>query len=124
MEKPKIFVDFGNADSHGRIRLNCNGSIEDLSKQKVVLHDGLAITLYSDDLDDKGQLDELLVDGIASFSNEEHCWVARIDWTAIRHTSEGQSPQANSNSGTPPVRTVPERPDPSMSSKVKQEHLS
>jgi hypothetical protein len=90
MFKPRIYADFHNADSQGRIRLNCIGTIEDLSKQKVTLRAGLPLTLYSDDLDDKGQLDELLVDGIASFSEEEHCWVATIDWAAIRHASDTQ----------------------------------
>jgi hypothetical protein len=89
MVKPRIYADFHNADSQGRIRLNCIGTMEDLAQQQVALGEGLAVTLYSDDLDDKGQFDELLVDGIVSFSAEEHCWVARIDWAAVRHASDG-----------------------------------
>jgi hypothetical protein len=97
MVKPKIYADFHNADRQGRIRLNCVGTMEDLSQQNVELREGLVLTLYSDDLDDKGQLDNLLVDGVVSFSEEERCWVAVIDWTAIRHTSDGQGSQANGN---------------------------
>ena len=48
----------------------------------------MPLTLVSDDLDDNGQLDELLVDGVASFSAEENCWVATIDWSAIHHASD------------------------------------
>jgi hypothetical protein len=48
----------------------------------------MLLTFYSDDLDTKGQLDELRVDGVVAFSEEEHCWVAAIDWSAIRHASE------------------------------------
>jgi len=88
MRKPKLYVDFHNADSQGRIRLNCVGTVEDLSQQHVELHDGLVLTLYSDDLDEKGELDELLVDGVVSFSEEEHCWVASINWAAIYHASD------------------------------------
>jgi hypothetical protein len=62
--------------------------LEDLSQQQIVLGEGLILTLYSDDLDDKGQFDELLADGIVSFSTEEHCWVASIDWAAVRHASD------------------------------------
>jgi hypothetical protein len=95
MVKPRIYADFHNADSRGRIRLNCVGTIEDLSRQQVALRDGLVVTLYSDDLDGKGRLDELLADGVVSFSEAEHCWVAAIDWNAIRHASEGEAMPAN-----------------------------
>jgi hypothetical protein len=97
MVTPKIYVDFHNADSKGRIRLNCVGTMEDLSKQQVELRDGMFLQLYSDDLDEKGDLDELLVDGVASFSEQEHCWVAGIDWGAIRHASDGQTSRAAGN---------------------------
>jgi hypothetical protein len=30
----------------------------------------------------------LLVDGIVSFSEEEDCWVATVDWSAIHHNSD------------------------------------
>jgi hypothetical protein len=95
MVKPKIYVDFHNADSQGRIRLNCVGTLEDLAQQQVQLHEGLALGLYSDDLDSAGQLNELLVDGIATFSQDEHCWVATIDWAAIRHASGRQGAHAD-----------------------------
>ena len=88
MQKPKVYADFHNADAQGRLRLNCLGTTDDLARQAITLHDGMALTLYSDDADEKGQLDELLVDGVASFSNEENCWVATIDWSAIHHASD------------------------------------
>lgn len=84
----KVYVDFHNADSQGRVRLNCIGTMEDLARQQVELRNGLVLTLYSDDLDAKGEPDELLVEGIVSFSQEEHCWVAAIDWAGIRHASD------------------------------------
>jgi hypothetical protein len=109
MVKPKVYADFHNADANGRLRLNCVGTIEDLARQGITLHDGMALTLYSDDLDAKGQLDELLVDGVVSFSEEEHCWVAAVDWSAIHHASEEQIARADgarpaavtSEAGTP-----------------------
>lgn len=87
MAKP-VYADFHNADSHGRLRLNSVGTIKDLARQQIELREGLSVTFYSDDLDDNGALDKLLVDGIVSFSKEEDCWVATIDWTAIRHRSD------------------------------------
>jgi hypothetical protein len=88
MAKPSIYADFHNADSQGRLRLNSVGTIEDLARQQIELRDGLGLTLYSDDLDTKGTLDKLLVDGVVSFSKDEECWVATIDWSAIRHNSD------------------------------------
>lgn len=36
----KIFVDFNNADSNGRIRLNTNGTLSDIEKYKIELLEG------------------------------------------------------------------------------------
>ena len=91
MAGPRIYADFHNADPQGRLRLNCVGTVEDLSRQQIELREGLLLTLYSDDLDGEGQLDELLADGIVEYSEEEHCWVATIDWSAIRHASDDRS---------------------------------
>ncbi|HVC93362.1 MAG TPA: hypothetical protein VND64_06705 [Pirellulales bacterium] len=85
---PRIYADFHNADRLGRVRLNCEGTCEDLSRRQIELHDGLVLTLYSDDLDAQGQVDELSIDGVVTFSEDEHCWVAAIDWSAIRHASD------------------------------------
>jgi hypothetical protein len=90
MTTPRVYVDFHNADSQGRLRLNSVGTIEDLSRQHVELREGLNLEFYSDDLDENGALDKLLVDGVVSFSEEEECWVATIDWPAIRHASDRQ----------------------------------
>jgi hypothetical protein len=73
MKRPRIYVDFQNADSHGRLRLNCAGTVDDLVRQHLELRDVGELTLYSDDLDDKGQLDELMINGTVSFSAEEQC---------------------------------------------------
>ena len=88
MRKVKVYADFHNADSRGRIRLNCIGTVQDLETQQVELREGLILSLYSEDVDERGQLDELLVDGVVFFSEEECCWVAAIDWTAIHHDSD------------------------------------
>ena len=101
MVKAKIYADFHNADASGRLRLNCIGTIEDLARQGITLRDGMPLTLYSDDLDAKGQLDELRVDGVVSFSEEEHCWVAAIDWAAIHHASEEEIAPADGTMRSP-----------------------
>ena len=42
----------------------------------------------TDESERQKQLDELLVDGVVSFSAEENCWVAAIDWARIHHMSD------------------------------------
>ncbi len=88
--QPKIYADFHNADSQGRLRLDCVGTKDDLAEQNVELREGLSLTLYADDANDQGELDELLVHGVVTYSPEERCWVAHIDWSAIRHASDFQ----------------------------------
>ncbi|YAF98240.1 MAG: hypothetical protein AB3A66_11540 [Nodularia sp. CChRGM 3473] len=75
MDQPRVFADFHNADTQGRLRLNCTGTIEDLTRQKIWLQDGQELTLYSEELE---------VDGVVQYSTDENLWVAVINWDAIR----------------------------------------
>lgn len=79
MNYPRIFADFHNADERGRLRLNCVGTIEDLSRQNIKLQDGQLLTLYSEELE---------IDGVVQYSQEESLWVAAIDWNQIRQVEE------------------------------------
>jgi hypothetical protein len=85
---PHIYADFQNADPQGRVRLNCVGTVNDLSRQQVQLREGLAVLLYSDDSDDNGREARLIVEGTVTYSQVEQCWVATIDWQKFRHESE------------------------------------
>ena len=77
MNKPKIFADFHNADAKGRVRLNCAGTDVDLKRQKIVLQDGQSFIIYSEELE---------VEGVVHYSEEEKLWTAVIDWNAIQET--------------------------------------
>jgi hypothetical protein len=79
MNNPKIFADFQNADSQGRLRLSCIGIIEDLSRQGTKLIDGQNLLIYSEELE---------VDAVVGYSDEEKIWVAAIDWDKIREVAE------------------------------------
>jgi hypothetical protein len=54
MDRPRVFADFHNADRLGRLRLNCAGTMGDLAEHGVQLRDGLALDLYSEDLEVEG----------------------------------------------------------------------
>jgi hypothetical protein len=88
MAGPRVYADFQNLDDDNRLRLVCAGTRRDLERQRIELREGMALTLYTDDADDAGRPDELLADGIVHFNEHEKCWVAAVDWQAIRHGSE------------------------------------
>ncbi len=84
---PKVYADFNNADAKGRLRLNCNGTREDLTRNGIDLRAGLMLLFCSDDVDPQGRPMELQVPGIVEFSDEERSWVGVIDWSAIQRVS-------------------------------------
>ncbi len=75
MDIPKIFVDFNNSDPNGRVRLNTNGTFEDIERMKIQLKEGMQIRL-----DDN---DGLTTVGRLKYSTEENIWVAEINWDSL-----------------------------------------
>lgn len=67
----RVFVDFGNADTQGRVRLNCEGTIDDLCNQGIELVEGLELLLYQEYVEMKATV---------TYSLEEQQWVAKADW--------------------------------------------
>jgi hypothetical protein len=88
MSMAKIYADFQNLDDFNRLKLTCAGTLADLANQGIKLKEGMSLTFYTDDVDVQGKPDELLVEGATHYNGEEQCWVAAIDWSAIRHASE------------------------------------
>ena len=75
MSNLRVYADFHNADTQGRLRLNCVGTLQDLVQQQICLQEGLSLTLYSEELE---------VEGEVQYSTAESVWVAVIDWDVIR----------------------------------------
>jgi hypothetical protein len=99
MGAPKVYADLQNLDDCNRPRLTCAGTLEDLRRQGLQLHDGLVLTLYTDDADDQGRPDELRVEGVVRYNEGEQCWVAAVDWSALRHASAERPPAAPADPG-------------------------
>ena len=78
----RIFVDFMKTDDKRRLLLTTVGTRQDLTKYGIELRDGLVLSVYSDDLDAKGNRDDLIADGIVRFDAEQQRWVLEIDWKA------------------------------------------
>ncbi len=72
---PRVFVDFHNSDRHARVRLNTVGTVQDLNRLGIVLHEGAEIHLYCLEAE---------AEGVVSYSTEEGLWVAMVDWDKIR----------------------------------------
>jgi hypothetical protein len=88
MSEPKIYADFQNLDDSNRLRLTCAGTREDLERQGIELREGLVLTFYMDDADDRGKPDELRTEGVVHYDETESTWVASVDWSAVRHASD------------------------------------
>jgi hypothetical protein len=110
---PKVYADFQNADASGRLRLNCIGTGQDLARQGISLHEGLALLLYSDDADIAGRPSELQVAGVVEFSAAEHGWVAVIDWDALRHMPSETAQEKNGRDDNGPLATEEGHPSES-----------
>jgi len=88
MNEPRIYVDFMKTDDQGRLLLTCIGTRRDLETQGIQLRDGLILHVYSDDLDEHGNRDDLVTDGIVRFDPDNRRWVLEIDRDAIRNASD------------------------------------
>jgi hypothetical protein len=102
MATRKVYADFQNLDDSNRLRLTCAGTREDLERQGIQLREGLVLTFAMDDADDEGRPDELRVQGVVHFNAEERCWVAAIDWSALRHASDEKDPAGKGSNGSDP----------------------
>ena len=86
----KVYADFQKVDDEGRLILTCAGTARDLARHRIELREGLVLTFYSDDADDDGNPDDLLVEGTVRYDAAAGHWVALIDWGAIKHASDYQ----------------------------------
>ena len=75
----RVHADFHNADEQGRLRPNCVGTIEDLSHHNSPLSRNQLLVLYREELE---------LDGVVEYSENERLWVAHIDWSKIRELEE------------------------------------
>jgi hypothetical protein len=87
--RPRVYADFNDLlGSPRRLWLDTVGARQDLERQGLELQEGLRILLYDHDLDDEGERDDLVVEGIVSLDRATGRWCAFIDPGAIRHASE------------------------------------
>ena len=83
----RLWADF-NASSDNGLRLNCRGTINDLSRQEIELKEGLELLLWDEDTDENDNPDNLIVKAIAHFDDRKKIWEGVFEWKNIKHESE------------------------------------
>jgi addiction module HigA family antidote len=93
MKQPRFYVDFNELIESDLVALSASDEKLSSTGEKISLQDGLLIDVYSDDLNDKGELDSLIASGVVERNSalgwaEKIRWCCRIDALGIRHQSE------------------------------------
>jgi hypothetical protein len=91
--KPRIYADFHKLDDDGHIMLTTLGTCQDLARLALRLTEGMPATFYMDDADDADDPDDIMVDGVAHYSEATKCWVAVVDWDEVYHASDRGHPE-------------------------------
>jgi hypothetical protein len=102
MSSQRVYADFQNLDDSNRVRLTCAGTMNDLTRQSIELREGMVLTFYMDDADDQGDSDELRAEGVVHYDEKYGSWVASVDWSAIRHASDGDEPGTSTSNPSDP----------------------
>jgi hypothetical protein len=93
MNRPRFYVDFNELIEQNLVALSNEDAKKTSIGESVLLHEGLSIEVYSDDVDDRGELDNLVASGIVERGSTsgwaKHIkWCCRIDSDGIRHRSD------------------------------------
>lgn len=68
------------------------GTTQDVMLNEIELEEGLRLSFYCEDADDKGEPDELLFEGTIYFDHERRQWYTIIDENSYRHASDLHGP--------------------------------
>jgi hypothetical protein len=86
---PRIYVDLLNTGGRAnQVVLDTAGTLSDLERHGIVLREDLVLHLYSDDADESGQRDDLIVEGVVHFDEQNGRWLAIYDPAAFMHESD------------------------------------
>ena len=83
----KLWVDFNNNSENG-VRLNCQGTKDDLLNQKIELKEGMQLLIWDKDFDDNNRPDNLIVEAVAKYNYSQKVWEAVFEWEKIKHESD------------------------------------
>jgi hypothetical protein len=93
VKRSRFYVDFNELIEQDLVALAKDDTKITSTGERVVLREGLAIEVYSDDVNDKGEPDNLIASGVVE-RNSAMGWAAHIKWNCridsygIRHESD------------------------------------
>jgi hypothetical protein len=93
MKRPRFYVDFNELIERDLVALAKDDTKLTSTGERVDLCEGLAIEVYSDDNNDRGEADNLIASGIVEHNSTigwaQHIkWNCRIDSKGIRYESD------------------------------------
>jgi lysophospholipase L1-like esterase len=92
MHKPYFYVDFNEMVDANTVLLSAGDSKVDARGVTVQLREGMLVSVYMDDLDENGNVDNLVANGVVT-KNTEAGWAAHVKW-CCRIDSDGIRPQS------------------------------
>lgn len=95
MDKARIYVDFNELVNENTVLLSKNDTTADSDGNIITFYEGMPVSIYSDDVDDNGEEDNLFAEGIAvkidlsAYGNWKNIkWCCCIDENGIIHESK------------------------------------
>jgi len=93
MSKPVFRVDFNELVAPDRVLLSKGDEREAQDGQIVAITEGMPVRIWDEDLDEHGNRDDLIADGVAVRNQaadwSQHVrWCCQIDSFGIRHQSD------------------------------------
>jgi hypothetical protein len=87
MTANQIWVDFNEFDPSRRVIPISKRSIDEFERTGQKVREGAVVRVYMEDLDETGERDDLVAEGIARFDSALGRWLA-VELGEIHHTSE------------------------------------
>ena len=95
MDKARIYVDFNEMVTNDIVLLSKSDTKVDSDGNTVTFYDGMAVSIYTDDIDENGNPDNLIAEGRAikyDLSNIKYWahvkWCCKINENGIKHESD------------------------------------
>ncbi|MDE7423153.1 MAG: hypothetical protein K2N51_05615 [Lachnospiraceae bacterium] len=94
MDKARIYVDFNEMVDNNTVLLSKDDTKIDSKGNQINFYEGMPVSIYMDDVNGNGEVDNLIAEGIAirndfPISNWQHVkWCCRIDTNGIINESD------------------------------------
>lgn len=93
MNKPRVWVDFNEMVSDDDVLLSKTDTKADSDGNIVTFTEGCSVSVYDEDLDEHGQPDNIIADGVAMLNTyggwtAPAKWLIKIDSRGVRHESD------------------------------------